>query len=66
MEDKCCFDMATKCSILMGRKNCEGCKFYKTAEQFEAERIKSEKKLAEKGLVAYFDGVTVGVRKVGG
>lgn len=51
--DKCAFDKGCDCSALV-HKRCEGCPFYKTAEQLEQERRASIERLIRLDTLEYY------------
>ena len=53
MNDICCFDRGTACGALQGEKNCNGCHFFKTAEQYLEDYEKAKRILDAKGLESY-------------
>lgn len=48
----CIFNCYTYCGIL-NKKNCKGCKFKKTASEWDEGLLKAEEILEKKGLEAY-------------
>lgn len=48
----CIFNYYTYCSIL-NKKNCKGCKFRKTAAEWDEGQLKAQEILEKKGLEAY-------------
>lgn len=48
----CIFNYYTYCSIL-NKKNCKGCKFKKTAHEWDEGQLKAQEILDKKGLEAY-------------
>lgn len=47
---KCFADDGNTCSALIKRE-CEGCRSYKTIEQFKNSKVKAEKRAKAKGLL---------------
>lgn len=60
--EKCYFDVNGKCSALKS-KECEGCKFRKTKEEFEAAQQAALEALERKGLIVSIGRTRVKVRK---
>lgn len=48
----CILNYYTYCSIL-NKKNCKGCKFKKTAHEWDEGQLKAQELLEKKGLEAY-------------
>lgn len=64
MVEKCFFNISFRSCMALTYKNCKGCNFYKTREEFEAGKRNAEEILKQKGLEPYLCGNTMTTRKI--
>lgn len=50
MIEKCFFNVSFRSCMALTKKNCQGCSFYKTRDEFEQGEIKAAEMLKKKGL----------------